>query len=195
MLRALTAALLLAATPLAAADTAFVPVTDAMLENPSPNDWLMVSRTYDEQRFSPLTQITKNNVQNLRLAWARGLPNGTQESTPIVHNGVMYLFAPGASIQAVDATNGDLIWEYKRDYPRAGMGQAAREKSIAIWQDMVYFAAPDGFLVAIDARSGKLRWESKLDNGGQQAGGLLAPPCQILSHPPPGQAQGRNRFL
>src|SRR5437588_10150263 len=90
-LRALTAALLLAATPLAAADTAFVPVTDAMLENPSPNDWLMVSRTYDEQRFSPLDQINKRDVGQLKMAWSRGLPNGTQESTPIVYRGVMYL--------------------------------------------------------------------------------------------------------
>ena len=88
----------------------FVPVTDAMLNNPDPSDWLMVSRTYDEQRFSPLNQINKSNVSQLRMAWARGLPGGTQESTPLVYRGVMYLFAPGATIQAVDATNGDLIW-------------------------------------------------------------------------------------
>src|SRR5438105_3157418 len=195
MLRALTAALLLAATPLAAADTAFVPVTDATLQNPSPDDWLMVSRTYDEQRFSPLTQINKTNVKDLRLAWARGLPNGTQESTPIVYRGVMYLFAPGASIQAVDATNGDLIWEYKRDYPRGVSGQAAREKSLAIFEDMIYFAAPDGYLVAIDARSGKLRWESKLDNGGQQAGGILAADGKIISNRTCQQAKRDNCFI
>lgn len=76
----------------------FVPVTDAMLENPNPADWLMVSRTYDEQRFSPLDQINRRNVAQLRMAWSRGLPVGTQESTPIVYRGVMYLFAPGASI-------------------------------------------------------------------------------------------------
>ena len=96
----------------------FVPVTDAMLNNPDAGDWLMVSRTYNEQRFSPLNQINKTNVGQLRMAWARGLPGGTQESTPIVYRGVMYLFAPGATIQAVDATNGDLIWEYARKYPR-----------------------------------------------------------------------------
>ena len=95
----------------------FKPVTEAMLLNPDPADWLMISRTYDEQRFSPLNQINKSNVGQLRMAWARGLPAGTQEFTPIVHRGVMYLFAPGASIQAIDATNGDLIWEYKRNYP------------------------------------------------------------------------------
>src|SRR6476469_7157342 len=96
----------------------FKPVTDAVLANPDPADWLMLNRTFDQQRFSPLDQINKGNVAQLRMAWSRGLPNGTQESVPIVYNGVMYLFAPGASIQAVDATNGDLIWEYTRDYPR-----------------------------------------------------------------------------
>jgi len=90
------------------------------------------------------------------MAWARGLPAGTQESTPIVYRGVMYLYAPGAGIQAVDATNGDLLWEYRRSYPQGVSGTAARSKSIALYQDMVYFAAPDGFLVALDAATGKL---------------------------------------
>ena len=85
-----------------------MPVTDQVLANPDPADWLMVSRTFDEQRFSPLNQINKSNVSQLRMAWSRGLPAGVQESTPIVYRGVMYLFAPGATIQAVNATNGDL---------------------------------------------------------------------------------------
>ncbi len=60
----------------------FIPVTDAMLENPDPADWLMVSRTYDEQRFSPLDQINKNNVAQLRMAWARGLPEERRNPRP-----------------------------------------------------------------------------------------------------------------
>src|SRR5438094_9026639 len=94
----------------------FVPVTDAMLSNPDPADWLMMSRTYDEQRFSPLDQINKSNVGQLRMAWSRGLPNGTQESTPLVYRGVMYLYVPGASMMAVDATNAALIWAHQREY-------------------------------------------------------------------------------
>src|SRR6266705_3869307 len=143
---------------------AFIPVTESILANPDTADWLHMNRTFDQHRYSPLNQINKSNVGQLRMAWSRGLPLGTQESTPIVYRGVMYLYAPGAGIQAVDATNGDLIWEYQRDYPDGLRATAAREKSIAIYQDMVYFAAPDGFLVAIDAKTGKLRWESKLDN-------------------------------
>src|SRR6267154_212709 len=169
----LAAALMMTGAALGAPAQTFVPVTDATLENPEPADWLRVTRTYNEWRHSPLSQINKTNAGQLRMAWARALPVGTQESTPIVYRGVMYLFAPGATIQAVDATNGDLIWEYARKYPDGIRGTAAREKSLAIYEDMVYFAAPDGFLIAIDAKTGKQRWESKLDNGGQQAGGIL----------------------
>src|ERR1700730_5405850 len=92
----------------------FSPVTKEMLETPGPEDWLMYSRTYDAQRYSPLKQITKQNVGELSLAWSRGMGPGVTETIPVVHGGVMYVVTPGAIIQALDATNGDLIWEYKR---------------------------------------------------------------------------------
>src|SRR5205807_3307571 len=127
------AALLCAlATPAAAQMSQFQPVTDAVLANPEPGDWLMINRTFDQHRFSPLNQINKSNVGQLRMAWSRGLPAGSQESTPIVYRGVMYVMAPGASIQALDATNGDLIWEYDRNYPQSVAARAARSKSIGI---------------------------------------------------------------
>ena len=62
----------------------FKPVTEEMLRNPSPNDWLSFSRTLDAQRFSPLNQINKANVKNLSLAWSRGLGTQNSESIPIV---------------------------------------------------------------------------------------------------------------
>jgi alcohol dehydrogenase (cytochrome c) len=191
-------AILLGASAAIAAPAAaqnFVSVTDAMLSNPDPADWLMVSRTYDEQRYSPLDQINTSNAGQLRMAWARSLPGGTQESTPIIYRGVMYLFAPGATIQAVDATNGDLIWEYARKYPDTVRPQRAREKSLAIYEDMIYFAAPDGFLVAIDAQTGAQRWETKLDNGGQQAGGLLVADGKVISNRTCQQGKRENCFI
>jgi alcohol dehydrogenase (cytochrome c) len=170
VLMALGAALVQGIT---AQESRFVPVTDAILRNPDPGDWLHISRTYDEQRFSPLDQINKGNVAQLRMAWSRGLPPGTQESTPIVYRGVMYVMAPGASIQALNATNGDLIWEYRRTYPQGVNPATARSKNLAIYEDMIYFGAPDGNLLALDAQTGKLRWETKVDNGQITAGGLL----------------------
>ncbi|HKN08092.1 MAG TPA: PQQ-binding-like beta-propeller repeat protein, partial [Pseudomonadota bacterium] len=164
------AVLLSALTTLASAQTAdFRPVTDQMLANPSPSDWLMINRTYDEQRFSPLDQINRENVRQLQLAWARGMAAGTNETIPIVYQGVMYAVSPGAGVLALDATNGDLIWEYSRDYPKEmtdfiGAPTAAREKGLAIYEDMIFFEAPDGFLVALDARTGKPRWERKVQD-------------------------------
>ena len=104
----------------------FKSVTDEMLRNPSPNDWLMYSRTYDAFRDSPLAQINTKNVKNLRMAWVRGLEAGTTETIPLVHDGVMYVIAPGGFVDALDATNGDLIWEYKRPFknPRLGFERA-----------------------------------------------------------------------
>jgi alcohol dehydrogenase (cytochrome c) len=83
----------------------------------------------------------------------------------LVHDGVMYLMAPGAAIQALDATNGNLIWEYQRKLP-ANQASQARAKTIGMWEDMVYTTTPDSFLVALDAKTGEMRWETKTDTRG-----------------------------
>src|SRR5499426_4880244 len=115
------------------------PVTQAMLLNPPPDDWLMYSRTYDAQRYSPLNQINKQNVGRLTQVWKNDLPAGSIEIIPIVHDGVMYVEVPSSengmpktAVQALDATNGDVIWEYKR--PNGG---GARPKTLSIFEDIV----------------------------------------------------------
>ena len=139
----LAAALLSAVASHASAQIAdFKPVTEEVLANPDPADWLMISRTFDQHRFSPLNQINKDNVGQLRMAWTRGLPAGSQESTPLVYRGVMYIAAPGGTVQAINATNGDLIWEYVRDYPKDINPRLSRPKNLGIFEDMIYFAAP-----------------------------------------------------
>jgi alcohol dehydrogenase (cytochrome c) len=161
-----------AALALLAQVKTFTPVTQRMLESPSPNDWLMFSRTYDAQRFSPLEQINKQNVGQLRLAWERGMGPGQTETIPIVYNGVMYVVNPGAIVQALDATTGDLVWEYKREVPANVAGQG-RTKSLAIYQDVILYTAPDSHVVGLDARTGKLRWETKTDTRGHTSGPLV----------------------
>lgn len=147
-------------------------VTQDMLLNPSPDDWLMFSRTYDAQRFSPLKQINKENVNQLRLAWERGMGAGQTETIPIVRNGVMYVVNPGAVVQALDGATGDLLWEYKRNVPANIAGQA-RTKSLAIYQDVILYTAPDSFVVGLDARTGELRWETKTDARGHTSGPIV----------------------
>jgi alcohol dehydrogenase (cytochrome c) len=151
----------------------FTPVTDEMLRHPSPNDWLMYSRTYDAFRDSPLAQIDTKNVQDLRMVWVRGLEDGVTETIPIVHNGVMYVIAPGGYVDALDATNGDLIWEYKRPFKNPGLATNERTKALAIYKDMVYFTAADGYVIALDARTGQVRWETYKTDTQNTSGALV----------------------
>lgn len=144
----------------------FVPVGDRMLANPSPDDWLMYSRTYDAQRFSPLAQITRANVGQLRQVFKKEFGPGTQESIPLVYRGVMYVVLPGAAVQALDAATGELIWEHRRP------SGSSRTKNLAIYEDMVYFMSPDTFIVALDARTGAVRWETKT-SGGMTSGPIV----------------------
>jgi PQQ-dependent dehydrogenase (methanol/ethanol family) len=197
MQRALSAILLVSAASLSIAQVKnFQPVTQKDLENPSPNDWLMYSRTFDAQRYSPLNQITRQNVNQLGLAWSRGMVAGAVETIPIVHNGVMYIAGPGATVLALDATNGDLLWEYKRPVT-AAIAASARTKTIAIYGDVVGYTAPDSFVVGLDARTGERRWETKADArshtsgpiaidgkfiSGGSCGGNLRANCFIAAH-------------
>jgi alcohol dehydrogenase (cytochrome c) len=155
-----------AVTAVVAQRPPFIPVSQEMLLKPSPDDWLMYSRTYDAQRFSPLKQINRQNVGQLKEVFKKELGSGPHESIPIVYRGVMYLLLPGASIQAVDASTGALIWEHRRP------SGASRAKTIAIYDDMVYYTSPDGFIVALDARTGEVRWETK-SSGGMVSGVIV----------------------
>jgi alcohol dehydrogenase (cytochrome c) len=137
---AIILAVLAAVSLVRAQQPVFPPVTEEMLLKPSANDWLMFSRTYDAQRFSPLNQITTQNVGQLKEAFKKELPAGPHESIPIVYRGVMYMLLPGNSVQALDATTGKVIWEHKRP------NGSSRAKTIAIYDDMVFNSTPDGFI-------------------------------------------------
>jgi len=178
---AMSIALAALATAAVAQVKTFSPVTPAMLLNPGPDDWLMYSRTYDAQRYSPLNQINKQNVGRLTQVWSNALPAGTIEIIPIVHGGVMYVAVPSqqngmprTAVQALDAATGGLIWEYKR--PAGGVSRA---KTLSIFEDLILFAAPDSFIVALDARTGQVRWETK--SSGSLTSGTIVFGDKVLS--------------
>ena len=113
------------------AKLAMTPVTDAMLRNPSPADWLIWRRTYDGQGYSPLALIDRSNVAKLRSAWSWSLPDSMNEITPLVHDGVMFIYS-GPVVQALDAVNGDLLWQYLRVLPdEFDNGRGGRVKTLA----------------------------------------------------------------
>ena len=136
----------------------FAPVTDAVLKNPSPGDWLRWRRDHGATGYSPLDQIDTRNVQKLRLAWAWAMGPGVQEQEPIVYNGTMYLLHPNAVVQALDARTGALSWEYRRELPR-DVSAADTVRNLAIYQDKIYMGTQDGHLVALDAMTGKVAWD------------------------------------
>ena len=111
----------------------------------------MWRRTLDGWGYSPLNQINKNNVAQLRLVWTRALSAGnTQESTPLVHDGVMYLSSAGDYIQALDAKTGDLIWDYQR--PLKEGGRRDKSRNIAIYGNTIILYTTYLYEVEKDAK-------------------------------------------
>ena len=142
----------------------FRPVTDALLRDPPPGDWLNFRRTYDGWGYSPLDDITAANVGDLELAWVWAMANGTNQPTPLVHDGIMYLTNPGNIIQALDAATGDVIWQYIRTFPEGTSASSFfnQLRNIAIYEDKVFLATKDAALVALDARTGAVAWEHQI---------------------------------
>ena len=140
----------------------FAPVADETLRNPPPEDWLMYRRTYDGWGYSPLDQITRDSVSELRLAWVWAIGDGTNQATPIIRDGVMFLANPGNVIQALDAATGGVIWEYAREFPEGFAGVTGQTRSFALYGDKIYLATLDAALVALDARSGTVAWETQV---------------------------------
>ena len=151
--------------------TNYTLVTDAVLQNPDQADWLMYRRTYDAWGYSPLTEISRENVSSLQLAWSLAMEPGEQETTPLVYDGVMYIAHPGDVIQAVNAINGDLIWEYRREKVASGK---TRIRNIAIYDDKIFHVTKgEPHLIAVDARNGELAWEVPVD-GNFSSGPIVA---------------------
>ena len=140
----------------------YAPVTDAMLTNPPDGDWLMGRGNYAGWSYSPLKQINTGNVHDLQLKWVWAMnEGGANETTPLVHNGIMFLGNTYNTIQALDAKTGELLWE-NRVGPAPSRPNYGGMRSIAVWGDKVYFAGNDAVLHALDARTGKLVWSTPL---------------------------------
>ncbi|MET0295378.1 MAG: PQQ-binding-like beta-propeller repeat protein, partial [Phenylobacterium sp.] len=140
------------------------PVTEAMLTDPPVGDWLNWRRTRDGQGFSPLDQISSANVDRLRLAWALG-STGTQEPTPLAHDGVLYFTGPDGLLQAMDGATGDVIWEFEYRTPTGEAAPGMGARNVAILGDKLFLQAPDGALAAVNARTGELVWRAERPRG------------------------------
>jgi alcohol dehydrogenase (cytochrome c) len=118
----------------------YVRVTDDMLRNPDPGDWLMIRRNYQAWNHSPLTQITRDNVKNLQLAWVWPMnEGGTSQPAPIAHNGTVYLNSPGNIVQALDGRTGELVWEHRLGPDTGGLGTYGAMRGMAIYDARLFW--------------------------------------------------------
>jgi alcohol dehydrogenase (cytochrome c) len=139
------------------------PVTDALLQNPPAGDWLTWRRTYDDQGFSPLKQINKSNVGQLRSVWSWSLFPGANENTPLVHDGVIFVHSSGDHMQALDAVTGDLLWQYSRELPKPKVGFLNLVKrNIAIYGNHIFMDTSDLHVVALDMKTGEVAWDHEI---------------------------------
>jgi quinohemoprotein ethanol dehydrogenase len=128
-----------------------------------PGVWLSHGRTYSEQRFSPLKQITTENVTGLGLAWTSDLDtNRGMEATPIVVDGVMYLTSAWSVAYAYNAKTGERLWKFDPEVDKARGVSACCDvvnRGVAIWEGLIFLGTIDGRLIAIDAKTGEKKWE------------------------------------
>ncbi|MAM70826.1 MAG: hypothetical protein CMP91_06795 [Gammaproteobacteria bacterium] len=144
-------------------------ITQDILNNPPDGSWLTWRRDYEALAYSPLDEINRRNVDELKLAWSLTLPAGPNESTPLVHDGVMFVQSFNDNIMALNALTGDELWHYRRNLPEGVNGRVQR--NIAVYEDKIYASTSDGHVIALDMRTGRLVWEADL--GSDTSGGPL----------------------
>jgi alcohol dehydrogenase (cytochrome c) len=154
------------------------PVSDTMLNNPPAGEWLTWRRSNDNLGFSPIRQITSNNVKDLRVAWSLTLPPGPNEGTPLVHGGVIFVHSYGDNVQALEATNGDELWHYSRKLPEGTSPSVKR--NIALYGDKLYLGTSDVHVVALDVRTGNVVWDRAIAGGGSLTGGPLVAKGKVM---------------
>jgi len=158
---------------IAAIGAKLAPVTEAMLRDPPPGDWLAWRRTQSTLGFSPLTMINRANVAQLGLAWSLALGTGSNAIAPLVHDGVLFVHSSN-TVSAIDGRNGDLIWSFDRPAvtQRVPMNQP---RSMALYGRNLYVPTLDNHVLALDARTGKLVWDHQIGKDGDQIQLTAAP--------------------
>lgn len=137
------------------------PIEEERLLNPEDGDWMNYRRTYDVTGFSPLSQINRENVDELRLVWAHSMGDGSRwVPTPVVSNGLMFV-AESDRVTAFEVETGDVAWVHQRSFPDDIQKSQAlgRSRGVSVYRDRVYWATADTSLVVLDQQTGEQQWE------------------------------------
>ena len=128
------------------------------------NNFLHTNGNYEQTRYYPASQINTSNVRNLRPAWIFQTEIvESQETTPIVVNGIMYITTSFNHVYALNAATGEQIWHFKHKMgPITTYCCGPNNRGVAVHGDKLYMGTLDAKLVALDAKSGKLVWETQI---------------------------------
>lgn len=132
------------------------------------DQWLTYSGAFDGKRYTPLTEITPENVSRLRIRWVHQddpTELSKSESTPIVVDGVIFTAEPPSDVVALDATSGKVRWRYRRSLPDKLPTESDRaSRGLAILGKLLFLGSVDGALVAINANDGSVIWQTPVVN-------------------------------
>lgn len=146
------------------------PVTDEMLTNPPPPDWLSWRGTQGTTSYSPLNDINRKTVSSLKLAWSWSLPASSNEAAPLIHDGVMFVQS-GETVEALDARDGTLLWRHKHVADPRFRGMINElHRNFALYGNHVLVATADRKVLALNMRDGSVAWQAPvlgIDQPGQ----------------------------
>jgi alcohol dehydrogenase (cytochrome c) len=129
------------------------------------DEWLTYSGNLEGWRYSGLSELTPENVSNLRPVWTRQFQSTVpaQRSTPLVVNGIVFVSESPSNAIAIDARTGELLWRYEHALPdRLPVCCGPVNRGLAVRGDLVYLATLDAQLVALDAHTGAVRWQREV---------------------------------
>ena len=131
-----------------------------------PQNWLTYAGSYRSHRYSALTQINRQNVAQLKIAWAYQMRSGVVETSPLVADGIMYLTEPPSTVTAIDVRSGRPLWSYTPAIPPdvIVIGSPPVNRGVALLDDSVYVGTIHGHLIALDAKSGIVRWDTTVED-------------------------------
>ncbi len=135
------------------------PVTTELLANPPAGEWPSWGRDNKRNGFSPLRDINKKTVSRLQSAWTVKLADGNNNPTPLIHDGVMFLYTFPDTVMALDATSGELLWRYQRE--PEGIAPD-RKMGIALGGDKVFMPTSDMRVLALNMKTGAEVWETEI---------------------------------
>ena len=136
---------------------------EVTLTDKQSSDWPLYGRTYDNQRFSPLSQVNTGNVSRLQPAWRFNTGKiGSFQASPIIRDGVMYVTTPYNDVIALQANTGKALWRYRHELEKKTFCCGPANRGPAITDDKVYTVTIDARLIALDRKTGKVAWDVEI---------------------------------